>query len=115
MTFRVVDAIREGSRWTFEVEVPENCRYFAGHFPSRPILPAIGHLGLICMLQTRIATTVVSLTSVDSLRLYLPVLAGDMLHVEMQAGLETEASRFRISRHGSLVSQGAVRWRQSAP
>ena len=42
----------EGQAWVGDWEVPEDLPYFDGHFPSEPILPAVGLLdGSLCAIE----------------------------------------------------------------
>ncbi len=109
MPFRVVDERTDGDAAVFTVVVPEDCPFFEGHFPGRPVLPAIGQLAMLTGLVRRVTGSAVSLTGVDSLRLSHQVLPGDQVEVWLQASRASGTARFEIRRDGGAVSRGTVR------
>ena len=72
----------DAAGWTAEVEVPAGARWFDGHFPSRPILPAVGQLALVDRLLRRLAGPGHTI-GLDRFRLPLPVAPGDRLAVAL--------------------------------
>lgn len=109
MRFRVVDEWRDGDTARFTVVVPEDCPFFDGHFPGRPILPAIGQLAMLTELLRRVTAAAVSLTGVDGLRLSRQVLPGDEVAVRLDVQRVSGTARFEIRSDGSSVSRGTVR------
>jgi 3-hydroxyacyl-[acyl-carrier-protein] dehydratase len=107
--FRVVDERTNGDAAVFTVVVPEDCPFFEGHFPGRPILPAIGQLAMLTALLQQVTGSAVSLTGVDGFRLSRPVLPGDRVEVRLDAPRTSGTVRFEIRREDAPVSSGTVR------
>jgi 3-hydroxyacyl-[acyl-carrier-protein] dehydratase len=105
----VLDERTDGDAAVFTVVVPEDCPFFEGHFPGRPILPAIGQLAMLTGLLQHVTGSAVSLTGVDGLRLSRPVLPGDRVEVRLEAPRTSGAVRFEIRCKGAPVSGGTVR------
>ena len=108
--FRVIDERTDGDAAVFTVVVPEDCPFFEGHFPGRPVLPAIGQLAMLTELVRRVTGSAVSLTGVDGLRLHRQVLPGDRVEVRLETPRAGGAARFEIRRDGAPVSRGTLRF-----
>ena len=80
-----MDERTDGDTVVFTVVVPEDCPFFEGHFPGRPVLPAIGQLAMLTALVQRVTGPSVSLTGVDGFRLSRQVLPGDRVEVRLEA------------------------------
>ena len=106
--FRVVDERTDGNAVVFTVVVPEDCPFFEGHFPGRPILPAIGQLAMLTGLVRRVTGSTVSLTGVDGLRFSRTVLPGDRVEVRLEAPRAGGTARFEIRRDEAPVSRGTL-------
>jgi 3-hydroxyacyl-[acyl-carrier-protein] dehydratase len=112
--FRVVDERVDSDAVVFTVVVPEDCPFFAGHFPGRPILPAIGQLAMLTELAGRATGFAGSLSGVDDLRLTLQVLPGDRVEVRLANPDADGKARFEIRRDGASVSRGSVQFKVEA-
>lgn len=107
--FRVVDERTDGEATIFMVVIPEDCPFFEGHFPGRPVLPAVGQLAILTALLRRANGSHVCLAGVDGYRLSRQVLPGDRIEVrlgDLQAG---NTVTFAILCDGDPVSRGTVR------
>jgi 3-hydroxyacyl-[acyl-carrier-protein] dehydratase len=94
------------------VVVGRDARFFLGHFPGRPLLPAVAHLLIVETVLRRMHGDAIRLTSVDRLRLLLPVAPGDCLVVRLSAIAGSGGGRFTIERDGAPVSDGVFGWAQ---
>lgn len=83
------------------IEVPEDSRFFAGHFPGHPILPGIAHLALVAQ-----ALGNPPLAEVKTLKLRKPVGPGDILDLILEEG---DTVKFELRREEETVSNGLVR------
>jgi 3-hydroxymyristoyl/3-hydroxydecanoyl-(acyl carrier protein) dehydratase len=83
------------------IEVPEDSRFFAGHFPGHPILPGIAHLALVAQ-----ALGDPPLAEVKTLKLRKPVGPGDVLDLNLEEG---DLVKFELRRGDETVSNGLVR------
>ena len=108
-SFRVVDERTDGNVAVFTVAVPEDCPFFEGHFPGRPVLPAIGQFAILTDLVQRVAGSSVSLTGVDGFRLSRQVSPGDQVEVRLEAFRAGDTVAFAIRCDGALVSRGIAR------
>jgi 3-hydroxymyristoyl/3-hydroxydecanoyl-(acyl carrier protein) dehydratase len=106
----VIDERTDGDAAVFTVVVPEDCPFFEGHFPGRPVLPAIGQLAMLTGLVRRVTSSAVSLTGIDGLRLNRQVLPGDRIEVRLEAPRKGGTALFEIRRDGVSVSRGTVRF-----
>ena len=95
--------------WEIEVEVPAGARWFDGHFPGHPILPAVAQLALVDRLLRRLAGPGRT-TGLDRFRLPLPVAPGDRLAVALARPDGGGRVPFNLRRGGAVVSGGTLGW-----
>lgn len=112
--FRVVEERASGDTTIFTITIPEDSPYFDGHFPGRPVLPAVGQLAILTDLLNRVSGSPLSLAGVDAYRLSRQVLPGDRLEVRLgTAGVGTvgagDTAAFSILCDSDLVSRGTLR------
>ena len=95
------------------VEIPPESPAFRGHFPGRPILPAVAQLALVEQGLVRRSAAdgraVPAIVEISGLRLRRTVGPGDRLDLELHATGEAGAHRFEIRSDGGAVSAGTVR------
>lgn len=100
-----------GGRLT--VEIPPESPAFRGHFPGRPILPAVAQLALVEQGLARLADAdgeaPPAIVEVSGLRLRRTVGPGERLALEFQSIGEAGTHRFEIRAEGGTVSAGTVR------
>jgi 3-hydroxyacyl-[acyl-carrier-protein] dehydratase len=96
--------------WRVEVGVPAGSRWFVGHFPGHPLLPAVAQLDLVERLLARLAGPG-ALVAVERLRLPAPVGPGDRLLVELARPGAAGRTAFSITRDGETTCDGTVAWR----
>lgn len=109
--FRVEGPFEEGEWLAWDVEIEPDWKAFDGHFPGRPILPAIGHLFLIGHLLETARGTGASITSVDRFRIASSVLPGARLRVRVELRTAEEGARFTIDNAGGRSSEASFQWR----
>ena len=90
--------------------VSTDCPFFEGHFPGRPILPAVAQLLLVAQIYDRAVEGDVCMSGVTLLRLLRPITPGDALQVEITHGGPERKSRFAIAGDDLIHSQGIVTW-----
>ena len=103
---------------SMEVVVGAGSRFFAGHFPGRPVLPAVAQLMLVEALLRRACGGGARIVAVDRLRLLQPSGPGDRLTVRLEpggsgaagVGATAGSARFRIERGATHVSEGVLHW-----
>jgi 3-hydroxyacyl-[acyl-carrier-protein] dehydratase len=95
--------------WRVEVGVPAGSRWFEGHFPGHPLLPAVAQLDLVERLLARLAGPG-ALVAVERLRLPAPVGPGDRLLVELARPGAAGRTAFSITRDGETTCDGTVAW-----
>lgn len=86
----------------FDVSVPPDSAFFAGHFPGVPVLPGVVQLGIVLQ-----ALGHPKLAEIVHLRLRHPVLPGDRLELTLQER-DTEV-QFDLTRAGERVAHGILR------
>jgi len=104
----MIDKRIDGDTVVFTVVVPEDCPFFVGHFPGRPVLPAIGQLAILAAMLRRVAGPAACLAGVDGFRLSRQVLPGDRIEVRLEE-LRNSTAAFQIRCDGAPVSRGTLR------
>jgi len=95
---------------SLDVVVGADCRFFEGHFPGRPILPAVAQLALVEELLRRTIGRTVRIVALDRLRMLQPVEPGERLSLRLRAGTDPTTARFEIDRGPTRISDGIVGW-----
>jgi 3-hydroxyacyl-[acyl-carrier-protein] dehydratase len=108
--FRVVTSSPGRGNHAFEVVIARGSRFFAGHFPQKPILPAVAHLFVVGHLLRRSLGRKARIVSVDRYRLLEPIGPGDRLSVLLELRPDSFSGRFTLDREGARVSQGDFEW-----
>ena len=88
------------------VRIPEDAPAFAGHFPGKPILPAIAQIGLVLQALSERRGRPARLRVLTGLRFRRTVGPGDRLDVETEG--EDRRWRFTLRRGGEVVSSGRL-------
>jgi 3-hydroxymyristoyl/3-hydroxydecanoyl-(acyl carrier protein) dehydratase len=91
---------------TATIDVPSGGAYFEGHFPGRPILPAVAEIALMVEALPR-TTDVESLCAIPFMRLRQLVLPGDRLQLSTGADMDRHV-RVELKRDGTLVANGVL-------
>lgn len=111
--FRWLDGEEDAPGAPLAVEIPPESPAFRGHFPGRPILPAVAQLALVEQGLARRAEAagrpVLAIVEISGLRLRRTVGPGERLKLALQAAGEAGAYRFEIRSDGGAVSAGTVR------
>ncbi|MGH9465017.1 MAG: hypothetical protein ACRD0X_05185, partial [Thermoanaerobaculia bacterium] len=82
--------------------------YFAGHFPGRPVLPAVAQLGIVQLALASLPGRQMSIVVVERLRCARPVLPGERLALDLDWGAGCTRVRFVFSLATDRVSDGVV-------
>lgn len=107
--FDVVDARVEGRHLQAVVVVGERSGVFAGHFPGRPVLPAVAHLAIVTRLAAEHLLPACEITAVDLLRVSRPVRPDDRLELVIEHDPAAGLLTFSATRAGEPVSDGRLR------
>ncbi|MEP7011504.1 MAG: hypothetical protein ABJC13_14375 [Acidobacteriota bacterium] len=111
--FRWIDREDGADGTRFTVEIPAESPAFEGHFPGRPILPAVAQLALVEQGLARLAQADSSrspaIVEISGLRLRRTVGPGDRLTLQLGAANPTGLRRFEIRAGEASVSGGSVR------
>jgi len=104
-------------RRSLSIVVGETSRFFTGHFPGRPVLPAIAQLTLVDRLLRLSFGENAHVVSIESLRLMEPVLPEDGLEIQLMPieNSSTPSFRFTINRGDEPISEGLVTWARERP
>jgi predicted hotdog family 3-hydroxylacyl-ACP dehydratase len=89
------------------LEIPSSGSFFEGHFPGRPILPAVALLDLALRALVT-AGSPPALRGIANLRLRRPVTPGDVLDLQARAPAPEGGIRFEIRRPDENVADGVV-------
>jgi 3-hydroxyacyl-[acyl-carrier-protein] dehydratase len=89
------------------LEVPAGGAFFEGHFPGRPILPAVSELALICAALERETGRLVPLQGIAHARFRHLVLPGERLELAAR-DLESGRMRVELRRDGVLVANAEL-------
>lgn len=93
---------------SMDVLVGSGSRFFAGHFPDRPLLPAVAHLVLVDELTRRCLGPDVSIVAVPQARWTRPVRPGARLRVHLLEAGEPDHCRFAIDADGERAADGTI-------
>lgn len=89
------------------LEIPASGSLFEGHFPGRPILPAVALLDR-ALHAMGTAGAERALRGVANLRLRRPVIPGDVLDLQARALAPGVRTRFEVRRDTEVVADGVV-------
>ena len=87
--------------------VTVDAAWFEGHFPGRPILPAISQLALVLDALAHHRGQAVALGGIGFARMRQPVVPGDPLQLEIDER-PGGALRFTLARDGAMVTNGEL-------
>lgn len=96
--------------WTIAARLEAESEYLRGHFPARPILPAVAQLALLTQATRSAWDRDLSLLAINDLRFRQPLFPGAELELRVGPRALDEDTRFGIYLDGKPVSQGSVRW-----
>jgi len=97
---------------TLTAIAPAGSRFYDGHFPGRPVLPAIAQLSLVERLIRLTHGQDARIVAIERLRLLHPLVPGDPLRVRIEPAPPGAPCRFVIERHDEQVTTGVVAWRR---
>ena len=99
------------SEQSMEVSLGAGSRFFADHFPDRPLLPAIAHLVLVDDLVRRCLGERAEVVAVERARWNRPVSPGARLRVRLSSARIPTQLRFEVEEGGARVCDGLLTWR----
>jgi len=100
---RTADGTRE-----FRLRLDTGARWFEGHFPGDPVLPAIAQLNLIDRLLRREPGQAVAIAGFDNLRFVEAARPGDELLIRIAAPVGESAQSFEILRGATRIATGRI-------
>ena len=112
--YRLVDSRRSDEGWTFDVTVPAGSAFFTGHFPGRPVLPAIAQLTILDEVYAGTLVPGLVLAGIPRLKLQDTVQPDELLTYRVGHPDTAGQSRFTVEREGRPVTRGTIRWRERA-
>lgn len=98
----------DGTTISCSCTITPDMPFFQGHFPGRPIMPAVAQLDMIQSLLQQHAGWNGALTGGDAIKFSGQVRPGDSLAIHIQRGPEG-AITFSISNENTLASKGTLR------
>jgi len=112
--FECSSPIETESGWTVQTSLTAESPYLRGHFPGRPILPAVAQLAALTQATRSAWDREVHLSAIKDLRFRQPLFPGAELELRLGAFAGADDTRFGIFLEGKPVSQGAVSWTEEA-
>jgi 3-hydroxymyristoyl/3-hydroxydecanoyl-(acyl carrier protein) dehydratase len=107
--FPIVETTRTSDGIECRVDIPDDCPFFEGHFPGRPVLPAVVQLVLVAQVYRDLCDAAASISRVERFRLYRPIGAGERISVTLAAAGEMR-SRFVIGGPEGIAGRGLATW-----
>jgi len=104
-----VERSADGAELAARCRVDPDWPGFAGHFPGRPLLPAVAQLRLAEALAQRAGGGAVRLRGGATFKCLKPVLPGDTLQLRLQR-LATGNFRFTLSDADGVKSRGTLQF-----
>jgi len=108
--FDYKDTSFDGSVWKAVCSVSADLSYFKGHFPAKPILPAIAQLKMLEGFVSQIRNSPHCIESAASIKFVQPITPADMIMMELKFISDFETT-FRLFCSGVLVSRGQLTFR----
>ena len=91
-----------------EVSIPASSALFRGHFPDRPVLPAISVVDLIWRMAEEMESARLRLQRIRYARFRLPILPGDTIQIELKRTGALNPVHFRVSRGSEQMANGSI-------
>ena len=107
--FPIVETVRTPAGVECTVAILRDCPFFEGHFPGRPVLPAVVQLVLVAQVHRDRVDANACISRVERFRLYRPIGAGERISVTLTAAGEMR-SRFVIGSTEGVAGRGVVTW-----
>lgn len=105
---------RDGAELSFTVSVSADCPFFDGHFPGRPVLPAIGQLAIVARLAREPLGPDAVLAGIERLRFRQAIGPGDELRFVLTVSDPPRRVKVSVLRGTEPVSEGTFVWRSAA-
>jgi 3-hydroxymyristoyl/3-hydroxydecanoyl-(acyl carrier protein) dehydratase len=111
---RLLEERSDGRVGRFTIEVGSASPFFDGHFPGRPVLPAVAQILLVERLCRRAGAPRGRVAGIEALRLLRPVAPGDVVAVRIDWAGGGALVRFEISDARGPISRGSLHLRADA-
>ena len=102
--FNYLDMKVESSSWVAHCIVDENLPCLQGHFPSKPILPAIAQLDMLIGFVSSVKQVECVIEKAPVLKFMQPILPQD--RVELTLNVTNHEVQFTIDVDGKLCTRG---------
>lgn len=106
--FEILEIVAEHRRLRAALPLPS--RFFEGHFPGRPVLPAVAQLALLDVLLRHLHGREARIVELVQYRLLSPVLPGEEVQVHLHPSPPGAVAAFELERGDARISEGRIRW-----
>ena len=110
-----VHAKCESENHEIRIGVPSDLRWFEGHFPGNPVLPAMVQLHEVLMLARQIWPDLIRLRTVTRAKFQKPIRPTDMLTMHLHRTPGSSKIGFRYVRKSQVCSSGVLEFELSGP
>ena len=107
--FNYLDMKVEASSWIAHCIIDENLPCLQGHFPSKPILPAIAQLDMLIGFVSSVKQTACVIEKAPALKFVQPILPQD--RVQLVLDVTNHDVQFTIKVDGKLCTRGKFSFR----
>lgn len=98
----------DGNRAELALDFPPDLKYFAGHFPGFPVLPAVAQVDVAIQFAKELLGVVGAFQTLKNLKFRKPILPGDQIDLLLEWQGAAGRLSFTFSSRGAPVSSGLI-------
>ena len=100
----VLDVVPGEDSCTLSLRVPDQCKWFDGHFDGAPILSGVAQMDWIMSLAEEYLGLNQGFAGIDALKFQQAIQPGDLIRLELVWARDKQLLRFEISAESKITS-----------